>query len=426
MPELNSTRSIKIGIVGLGYVGLPLAVEFGKKYPTVGFDINKERIKQLMTGYDTTLETEKEAILSADHLSFSHEADDLKSCNVFIITVPTPIDHFKKPDLSYLIKASGAVGNLLKKGDTVIYESTVYPGCTEEDCVPVLEKYSKLKYNKDFFCGYSPERINPGDKERTLTKITKITSGSTLETADFVDDLYSSIISAGTYKAASMKVAEAAKAIENAQRDINISFVNELALMFDRMGLDTNEVLDAAGTKWNFLKFRPGLVGGHCIGVDPYYLVHKAQSLGYYPQVISSGRLVNDAMGGFVAKKILKKLIANGLKLQSCRVLLLGFTFKENCPDIRNTKVVDIYRELKDFGLEVDVYDPWAVPSEVFHEYDITLSTTLTPHSYDGIVVAVAHHQFLDIELYSLKKDKHSIVFDIKSIFDKKMVDMRL
>lgn len=426
MPELNSTHSIRIGIVGLGYVGLPLAVEFGKKYPTVGFDINKERIKQLIAGYDSTLETEKEAILSAKHLSFSHEADDLKSCNVFIITVPTPIDHFKKPDLSYLVKASTVVGKLLKKGDTVIYESTVYPGCTEEDCVPVLEKYSKLKYNKDFCCGYSPERINPGDKERTLTKITKITSGSTPEAAQFVDELYGSIISAGTYKATSIRVAEAAKAIENAQRDINISFVNELALMFDRMGLDTNEVLDAAGTKWNFLKFRPGLVGGHCIGVDPYYLVHKAQSLGYYPQVISSGRLVNDAMGGFVAKKILKKLIANGLKLQSCRILLLGFTFKENCPDIRNTKVIDIYRELNDFGLEVEVYDPWANPSEVDQEYDITLTTTLTPHSYDGIVVAVAHHQFLDLELSCLKKDNHSIVFDIKSIFDKKMVDMRL
>ena len=426
MINSGNSQKIKIGIIGLGYVGLPLAIEFGKKYSTVGFDIKKDRIKQLLAGYDSTLEMEKDVILSTQNLTFSFEVEDLQSCNIFIITVPTPIDDFKKPDLSYLIKASTMVGKLLKDGDIVIYESTVYPGCTEEDCVPVLEKYSKLQYNTHFFCGYSPERINPGDKERTLAKILKITSGSTVETATFVDQLYGSIITAGTYKAPSIKVAEAAKAIENAQRDINISFVNELALIFDRMGLDTNEVLEAAGTKWNFLKFKPGLVGGHCIGVDPYYLVHKAQSLGYSPQVISSGRLVNDAMGGFVAKKILKKLIANGLQLQSCRILILGVTFKENCPDIRNTKVMDIYHELIDFGLEVEVCDPWANPLEVHDEFDIQLIDTLNLKTYDGIIVAVAHNQFLSLDLKSLKKDIHSVVFDIKSIFDKKMVDIRL
>ncbi|WP_394993597.1 nucleotide sugar dehydrogenase [Emticicia sp.] len=426
MINSGNSQKIKIGIIGLGYVGLPLAIEFGKKYSTVGFDIKKDRIKQLLAGYDSTLEMEKDVILSTKNLTFSFDAEDLQSCNIFIITVPTPIDDFKKPDLSYLVKASTMVGKILKEGDIVIYESTVYPGCTEEDCVPVLEKYSKLQYNTHFFCGYSPERINPGDKERTLAKILKITSGSTVETATFVDQLYGSIITAGTYKAPSIKVAEAAKAIENAQRDINISFVNELALIFDRMGLDTNEVLEAAGTKWNFLKFKPGLVGGHCIGVDPYYLVHKAQSLGYSPQVISSGRLVNDAMGGFVAKKILKKLIANGLQLQSCRILILGVTFKENCPDIRNTKVMDIYHELIDFGLEVEVCDPWANPLEVHDEFDIQLIDTLNLKTYDGIIVAVAHNQFLSLDLKSLKKDIHSVVFDIKSIFDKKMVDIRL
>lgn len=426
MFELKGRQDLKIGVVGLGYVGLPLAVEFGKKYPTVGFDINEGRISQLNGGFDVTLETEAKDILSSTNLSFTSVSEDLKSCNVFIVTVPTPIDEFNKPDLSYLVKASTLVGELLKVGDTVIYESTVYPGCTEEDCVPVLEKVSKLKYNDDFFCGYSPERINPGDKERTLTKICKITSGSTPEVAEFVNSLYASIITGGTYKAPSIKVAEAAKAIENAQRDINISFVNELALIFDRMGLDTNDVLEAAGTKWNFLNFKPGLVGGHCIGVDPYYLVYKAQSLGYTPQVISSGRLVNDAMGGFVAKKILKKFISNGLKLQSCKVLILGITFKENCPDIRNTKVVDIYHELRDFGLEVEVYDPWATPKDVEHEYGISLTPTLAVEGYDGIIVAVAHKQFLELDLNDLKKDRHSVIFDLKSIFNRKLVDMRL
>lgn len=423
---MSRPEAVSIGVIGLGYVGLPLAVEFGKKYPVFGFDVNKERIRQLAEGYDATLETAREEICSAKHLTFTHDIELLRSCTVYIVTVPTPIDSFKKPDLSFLVKASAAVGKLLKKGDTVIYESTVYPGCTEEDCVPVLEKCSKLTYNKDFFCGYSPERINPGDKERTLTRILKITSGSTEETADFVDRLYGSIIEAGTYRAPSIKVAEAAKAIENAQRDINISFVNELALMFDRMGIDTNDVLDAAGTKWNFLKFKPGLVGGHCIGVDPYYLVHKAQSLGYYPQVIASGRLVNDGMGMFVAKKILKRLIANGLQIQSSRVLILGVTFKENCPDTRNTKVVDIYHELIDFGIGVDVYDPWASPQDVQEEYGIELADTIEGQQYDGIILAVAHRQFFELNIDGLKRDAKSIVFDVKSIFDKKLVDIRL
>lgn len=419
-------ENVQIGIVGLGYVGLPLAVEFGKKYPTVGFDVNKERIEQLSSGVDSTLEMSKEDLCSARYLTLTQSIDDLQACTVFIITVPTPIDSFKKPDLSYLIKASTAVGSVLKKGDTVIYESTVYPGCTEEDCVPVLERFSRLTYNEDFFCGYSPERINPGDKIRTLTTIVKITSGSTPQTATFVDQLYRSIITAGTHRAPSIKVAEAAKAIENAQRDINISFVNELALMFDRMGIDTNDVLDAAGTKWNFLKFKPGLVGGHCIGVDPYYLVHKAQSLGYHPQVISSGRLVNDGMGMFVAKKVLKRLIANGLLIQSSKILILGFTFKENCPDSRNTKVIDIYQELKDFGLQVDIYDPWASATGVLQEHGIPLLTTLDGHTYDAIIIAVAHEQFFDLDINKLKKDSTSIVFDIKSIFDKHLVDIRL
>jgi UDP-N-acetyl-D-galactosamine dehydrogenase len=419
-------EKVSIGIVGLGYVGLPLAVAFGRAYPVVGFDIDEGRVRELMDGYDATLEMSKEQMDESSFLSFTSDVHDLKDCIVFIITVPTPIDAYKKPDLSYLLGASAAVGKLLKKGDIVIYESTVYPGCTEEDCVPVLEKWSKLSYNKDFFCGYSPERISPGDKERTLTKIIKITSGSTDEIAERVDQLYRSIIEAGTYKAPSIKVAEAAKAIENAQRDINISFVNELALIFDKMGIDTNDVLDAAATKWNFLKFKPGLVGGHCIGVDPYYLVHKAQSLGYYPQVISSGRLVNDGMGVFIAKKTLKQLIANGAQIQQSRILILGFTFKENCPDTRNTKVIDIYHELKDFGLAVDVYDPWASVQEVQQEYGIELIRDIGVDKYDGIILTVAHKQFLELDVNRLKRDEKSIVFDVKSIFDRNLVDLRL
>jgi UDP-N-acetyl-D-galactosamine dehydrogenase len=419
-------EEVSIGIVGLGYVGLPLAVAFGQKYPVVGFDIDKGRVRELMDGYDATLEMSKEQMDASSFLSFTSDVHDLKDCIVFIITVPTPIDAYKKPDLSYLLGASAAIGKLLKKGDIIVYESTVYPGCTEEDCVPVLEKWSQLTYNQDFFCGYSPERISPGDKERTLTKIVKITSGSTDETAERVDQLYRSIVEAGTYKAPSIKVAEAAKAIENAQRDINISFVNELALIFDKMGIDTNDVLDAAATKWNFLKFKPGLVGGHCIGVDPYYLVHKAQSLGYYPQVISSGRLVNDGMGLFIAKKTLKQLIANGAQIQQCRMLILGFTFKENCPDTRNTKVIDIYHELKDFGITVDVHDPWASAQEVQQEYGIELIRDIGANTYDGIILTVAHKQFLELDINRLKRDEKSIVFDVKSIFDRNLVDIRL
>nr|WP_295923819.1 nucleotide sugar dehydrogenase [uncultured Dyadobacter sp.] len=415
----------KIGIIGLGYVGLPLAVEFGKKYPVIGFDLNIERVCQLAMGTDHTREVDRDELKSSPNLSFTHHSDDLKDCNIFIVTVPTPIDQFNRPDLSFLMKASAMIGKLLKKGDIVVYESTVYPGCTEEECVPLLEKHSKLTYNEDFFCGYSPERVNPGDKERKITKIIKIVSGSTPEVAETLAKLYGSIIDAGIYKAASIKVAEAAKAIENAQRDINISFVNELALMFDRMNIDTTEVLEAAGTKWNFLKFKPGLVGGHCISVDPYYLVYKSQSLGYYPQVILSGRMINEGMGVFVARKLLKSLIANGLKLQSCRVLILGITFKENCPDIRNTKVVDVYRELKDFGLRVDVYDPWAQNVEVSKQYGLELTHSLEENGYDGIIIAVAHHEFGAFPLERYKRHADSVVFDVKSIYDKNRVNLR-
>ena len=419
-------EEVSIGVVGLGYVGLPLAVAFGQQYPVVGFDIDGRRIRELMDGYDATREMSKEQIEEVSLLSFTSDVHDLKHCTIFIITVPTPIDAYKKPDLSYLLGASEAIGKLLKKGDIVVYESTVYPGCTEEDCVPVLEKWSNLTYNNDFFCGYSPERISPGDKQRTLTKILKVTSGSTPEVAERIDQLYRSIIEAGTYKAPSIKVAEAAKAIENAQRDINISFVNELALIFDRMGIDTNDVLTTAATKWNFMPFKPGLVGGHCIGVDPYYLVHKAQCLGYYPQVILSGRLVNDGMGVFVAQKTLKQLIANGAQIQQCRILILGFTFKENCPDTRNTKVIDIYNELNDFGLTVDVYDPWASAREVQQEYGIELIPAIGVDKYDGIILTVAHKQFLELDINRLKRDEKSIVFDVKSIVDRNLADIRL
>jgi UDP-N-acetyl-D-galactosamine dehydrogenase len=357
-------------------------------------------------------------------LRFSSQVADLATCNTFIVTVPTPIDHFKKPDLSPLLKASEMICKVLKKGDVVIYESTVYPGCTEEDCVPVLEKHSGLVFNRDFFCGYSPERINPGDKVNTLTKIKKVTSGSTPETAEWVDQLYKSIIVAGTHKASSLKVAEASKAIENAQRDVNISFVNELSLIFDRMGIDTTEVLEAAGTKWNFLNFKPGLVGGHCIGVDPYYLLHKSESLGYYPQVILSGRRVNDNMGIFVANKLVKLLIQKGKKIGGAKTLMLGITFKENCPDIRNSRVVDIYKELVDFGMAVDVYDPWANAKEVKHEHGISLVTELG-QAYDAIVLTVAHREFLDLAFGELKA-KDGVLFDIKSILDKSIVDARL
>ena len=413
-----------IAIIGLGYVGFPLAVEFGKQYPTLGFDIDATRISELNRGYDRTQEVSDAQLKASDQLKFSSELNDLAACNTFIVTVPTPIDHFKKPDLGPLLKASEMIGKVLKKGDVVIYESTVYPGCTEEDCVPVLEKRSGLKFNEDFYCGYSPERINPGDKVNTLTKIKKVTSGSTPEIADWVDQLYRSIIVAGTHKASSIKVAEASKAIENAQRDVNISFVNELALIFDRMGIDTTEVLEAAGTKWNFLNFKPGLVGGHCIGVDPYYLLHKSESLGYYPQVILSGRRVNDNMGLFVANKLVKLLIQKGKKIGGAKTLMLGITFKENCPDIRNSRVVDIYRELRDFGMEVDVYDPWANKGEVKKEHGIDLVSELGS-TYDAIVLTVAHQEFLNLPYASLKAE-NGIIFDIKSVLDRTLVDARL
>jgi UDP-N-acetyl-D-glucosamine/UDP-N-acetyl-D-galactosamine dehydrogenase len=413
-----------IAVIGLGYVGFPLAVEFGKLYPTLGFDIDQARIAELQCGFDRTQEVSEAQLATSLSLRFSSQAEDLRACNTFIVTVPTPIDHFKKPDLSPLLKASEMIGQVLKKGDVVIYESTVYPGCTEEDCVPVLEKHSGLVFNQDFFCGYSPERINPGDKVNTLTKIKKVTSGSTPEVAEQVDALYRSIIQAGTHKASSIKVAEASKAIENAQRDVNISFVNELALIFDRMGIDTTEVLEAAGTKWNFLNFKPGLVGGHCIGVDPYYLLHKSESLGYYPQVILSGRRVNDNMGIFVANKLVKLMIQKGKKIGGARTLMLGITFKENCPDIRNSRVVDIYKELIDFGMEVDVYDPWANAEEVEKEHGISLVETLG-EDYDAIVLTVAHGEFLGLPFDKLKA-KDGIIFDIKSVLDKALVDARL
>jgi UDP-N-acetyl-D-galactosamine dehydrogenase len=421
---LSEIAASKIAIIGLGYVGLPLAVEFSRKYSVLGFDINKERISELKRGYDRTQEVSSEDLQRVQDLQFSDELSALATCNIFIVTVPTPIDNYKKPDLGPLLKASDTVGKVLKKGDLVIYESTVYPGCTEEDCVPVLERESGLKFNVDFFCGYSPERINPGDKVNTLTKIKKVTSGSTPETGEFVNHLYGSIIEAGTHLASSIKVAEASKAIENAQRDVNISFVNELALIFDRMGIDTTEVLEAAGTKWNFLKYKPGLVGGHCIGVDPYYLAYKAESLGYYPQVILSGRRVNDMMGVFVANKLVKLLIKKGHKIEGSRVLILGITFKENCPDIRNTRVVDVYKELKDFGMQVDVYDSWASAEEVKEEYSITLSDK--PNGkYEAVVLAVAHDTFKELDLLDFTTT-NSVLFDLKSTLPKDSVDSRL
>lgn len=413
-----------IAIIGLGYVGLPLAVEFGKIYSTLGFDINEERIAQLKQGIDFTQQSDQEQILSSKNLVFSSDVKDLSKYSIFIITVPTPIDQFKAPDLRPLLKASEMVARILKKGDIVIYESTVYPGCTEEDCVPVLEKYSGLKYNVDFFCGYSPERINPGDRINTLTKIKKVTSGSTEAIANIVDELYQSIIVAGTHMAPSIKVAEASKAIENAQRDVNISFFNELALIFDKMGIDTSDVIEAAGTKWNFIKYKPGLVGGHCIGVDPYYLAHKAEALGYHPQVILSGRRVNDNMGVFVANKVIKLMIQKGAHVKGARALVLGVTFKENCSDIRNSKVIDIYREFIQFGLLVDVYDPHADKEEVLHEYGINITKSLG--RYEAIVLAVSHNEFLDLDFDKLKKDEQSVIFDIKSCLDRNFVDGRL
>ena len=415
----------KIAIVGLGYVGLPLALEFGKKTKVVGFDINTNRINELKKGIDNTKESNESDFLLAKKLSFTYKLNQIKDCNIYIVTVPTPINKFKTPDLDPLLSASKLIASVLKKNDIVIYESTVYPGCTEEDCVPVLEEGSGLKYNKDFYCGYSPERINPGDKINTLTKIVKVTSGSTPEIADFIDDLYSKIIKAGTYKASTIKVAEASKAIENAQRDLNISFVNELALIFDKMDIDTNEVIDAAASKWNFLKFKPGLVGGHCIGVDPYYLTHKAESLGYYPQVILSGRRVNDYMASFVSNKAIKLMIKKGIKISLSKALILGITFKEDCPDIRNSKIIDIYRELNQFGLNVDVFDPIVDSKLVKKEYGFNCIKSINTKKYNLIIIAVKHTEFLTINFNKIVKNK-SVIFDLKGMLDKDLTDARL
>ena len=444
--ENNSQLSIvnyKLAIIGLGYVGLPLAHAFSSKYEVVGFDISKWRIDELSSGYDRTLELSSEQVNEAikNGMKFTLDTNDIKDCNIYIVTVPTPIDKNKRPDLTPLIKASETVGKVLKKGDIVIYESTVYPGATEEDCVPVLEKFSGLKYistetiekekkrlNQDnsqfsilnselangFYCGYSPERINPGDKEHTVTKILKVTSGSTPEIGKKVDELYASIITAGTHLAPTIKVAEAAKVIENSQRDINIAFVNELAIIFNKLGINTNDVLEAAGTKWNFLPFKPGLVGGHCIGVDPYYLTHKAQSIGYNPEIILAGRRLNDNMGIYVANQVIKLMIKKGHKIEGSKVLVLGITFKENCPDIRNSRVIDVIEELKEFGCNIDIYDPWADTKEVEHEYNLELIKELDTNKYEAIVLAVAHNEFKQLKL----KTKDNVVFDIKSILD--------
>jgi UDP-N-acetyl-D-galactosamine dehydrogenase len=416
----------KIAVIGLGYVGLPLAVEFGKKIKTIGFDINKSRIDELIAGHDRTLEVSDENMRLSTHISYSFNIEDLKQCNYFIVTVPTPTDKNNRPDLTPLYKASETVGKALKKGDIVIYESTVYPGVTEDECVPVLEKVSGLKYNVDFYCGYSPERINPGDKEHTVTKILKVTSGSTPEIADKVDALYRSIIVAGTFKATSIKVAEAAKVIENSQRDINIAFVNELSKIFNLMGINTNDVLEAAGTKWNFLKFKPGLVGGHCIGVDPYYLAQKAQEVGYHPEIILAGRRLNDSMGAYVATETIKLMIKKDIKVRNANVLVLGFTFKENCPDVRNTKVIDIINELKTYNVNLTVVDPWAEPEEVVHEYNIaTLKQIPNGSKYDAIVLAVSHNEFKQLDITSYKASLN-VMYDVKGLLDDNIVDGRL
>ena len=421
-------RKCRIGVIGLGYVGLPLAVEFGRHFPTVGFDINAERIADLKKGRDRTLETTSEELAAATKLTVTDDLQQLKSCRVFIVTVPTPIDGYKRPDLTPLEKASESVGKVLKRGDVVVYESTVYPGCTEEICVPILERVSGLKFNKDFFAGYSPERINPGDKEHRLPTIRKVTSGSTPEVAEFVDKLYGAIVTAGTHKASSIRVAEAAKVIENTQRDVNIALINELAMIFNKLGIDTEEVLLAAGSKWNFLPFRPGLVGGHCIGVDPYYLTHKAQEIGYHPEMILAGRRINDNMGAYVASEIVKLMNLKGMKVAGARVLVLGLTFKENCPDLRNSKVVDVVHEVEKYGAKVDVWDPWVSRIDARHEYGITPIRNPKKGQYDAIVAAVAHREFRERGLAEIRKlaRKNHVVYDIKYVFGRGEVDGRL
>jgi UDP-N-acetyl-D-galactosamine dehydrogenase len=423
-----SLRKCRIGVVGLGYVGLPLAVEFGKHYETVGFDIKPERIAELSKGRDRTLEVSRAELKASQRLSFTSDLAALRKCRVYIVTVPTPIDSYKRPDLTPLVKASETLGKVLKKGDVVIYESTVYPGCTEEECVPVLERVSGLTFNRDFFAGYSPERINPGDKQHRVTTIRKVTSGSTPEVAEFVDKLYGSIITAGTHKASSIKVAEAAKVIENTQRDVNIALINELALIFNRLGIDTEEVLLASGTKWNFLPFRPGLVGGHCIGVDPYYLTHKAQEIGYHPEMILAGRRLNDNMALYVAGEVARLMTSRRIHVKGAKVLVLGLTFKENCPDIRNSKVVDVVRELEKFGAQVDVHDPWVDAREAQHEYGIRPVKAPKARSYDAVVLAVGHQQFKDLGAAAVRRfgRKSAVVYDIKYLFKSDQVDGRL
>jgi len=426
--QMVSLDNVKVAIVGLGYVGLPLAVEFGKQRSVVGFDINQSRIDALQGGHDTTLEVDDAELKQAKLLTYSSALEDLKECNVFIVTVPTPIDEHKRPDLSPLIKASETIGKVLKKGDVVIYESTVYPGATEEDCVPVLERVSGLKYNFDFFAGYSPERINPGDKEHRVTTIKKVTAGSTREAADLVDALYNEIITAGTHKASSIKVAEAAKVIENTQRDLNIALINELAIIFNKMNIDTESVLKAAGTKWNFLPFRPGLVGGHCIGVDPYYLTHKAQRIGYHPEIILAGRRLNDGMGAYVVSQLVKAMVKRRIHVDGARVLVMGLTFKENCPDLRNTRVVDIVQELAEYNIEVDVFDPWVSAEEARHEYGITSIQEPSVDAYDGIVLAVAHDEFRAMSEGDIRKfgKRDHVLYDLKYVLSAEEADLRL
>jgi UDP-N-acetyl-D-galactosamine dehydrogenase len=418
----------RIGIIGLGYVGLPLAIEFGKRYPTVGLDVREERVAELQAGRDSTCEVEPEELAQATHLGYTCRDEDLADCDVYIVTVPTPIDQYKRPDLSLLEGASRTVGKLLGPGNVVIYESTVYPGATEEVCVPILEAKSGLAYNEDFYAGYSPERINPGDKEHRVTSILKVTSGSTPEAADFVDALYRSVINAGTHRASSMRVAEAAKVIENTQRDLNIALINELALIFNRMGIDTQEVLEAAGTKWNFLPFRPGLVGGHCIGVDPYYLTHKAQAIGYHPEIILAGRRINDGMGSYVAGQVVKLMMHRKIQVSGSRVLVLGLTFKENCPDLRNTRVIDIVGELQGYNVQVDVSDPWADITEAREEYGIELVSSPGRSTYDAVVIAVAHHQFREAGAAGLRAfcKPDGILYDVKYLLPAADVDSRL
>ncbi|NYT80578.1 Vi polysaccharide biosynthesis UDP-N-acetylglucosamine C-6 dehydrogenase TviB [Alcaligenaceae bacterium] len=421
-------QDVKLAVVGLGYVGLPLAVEFGKKRPVLGFDINLRRVAELKEGRDHTLEVEPEELAQAKHLEFTHEAEHLARANVFIVTVPTPIDEYKQPDLTPLIRASETIGKVLKRGDIVVYESTVYPGATEEVCVPVLESISGLRFNEDFYAGYSPERINPGDKAHRVSTIKKVTAGSTPDVADLINELYGEIIVAGTHKAPSIRVAEAAKVIENTQRDVNIALINELALIFNRLGIDTQAVLEAAGTKWNFLPFRPGLVGGHCIGVDPYYLTHKAQSIGYHPEIILAGRRLNDSMGSYVVSQLVKAMTKRSIQVQGSRVLVMGLTFKENCPDLRNTRVVDIVRELGEYNIEVDVYDPWVDAEEAVREYGITPVANPRAGAYDGIILAVAHHQFVGMGANAIKalgKPEH-VLYDLKYVLSADEADIRL